>query len=495
MKYIWPLLAIITTTVHAQTFTLSEKSLIELSKKQNPTLDEIQATFLNSKAAAMELEDKFGYDLYAGYNKIETKEKATIPFQPIFKNVNQYKVGVKKYSKYGLVLDANAAVDQRSGASASGSDYKNIHTTIYEVGLQMDLWKDLWGKITRKQFDNIQHLKKKDELQAQISTNVFQNNIRRIYWSLVANAEKIRIYKNLYATSERQLKDAKRRKANSVSDTAEVARFESLVHQRKGQVLLQEYERENLFKTLREMFPELNSKNLLLSKYNIDKTVYEVLTCSMKIGQAKEIPFEYTLYDDVIDYLREIQTNQNKVDQSYDDIDLKLDLKLAQIGVSSNTNDSTNYYGDYNDSINDLRNNDRSSVKAGLLLTIPFGESRKDTTAVKEKITESQFKANIDKLSAQTKATHTQVQESVKLLSQLIQAQKENSKSLAVRVKEMKKKYNQARIPEYALIQDEDSLLQSDINVVNTQLQVVNTILDYFSVFNTYPCSFNRTIQ
>lgn len=494
MKLIWPLLALISTSAWSQTFNLSEKSLLALAKDKNPTLDEIEATFLTTKSQAMELEDKFGYDFYAGYNKTETKERAIISFQPVFRNVNQYQVGVKKYTKYGVVLDANASVDQRSGASDSGSDYRDIHTTIYQLGFQVDLWKDLWGKTTLKQFENLQNLKRKDELQSQISTSAFKNNIRRIYWNLVANAEKLRIYNNLYNMAQKQLADAKKRKANSISDSAEVARFESLVHQRKGQILLEEYQKENLIKSLREMFPQLNGKKIELAKYNIDQTVNEVLLCSAQIGQAKEIPYQHTLYDEVVDYLKGIENNQNDIDKTYDDVDLKFELKLAQVGVSSNTDNSTDFYGDYNDSIQDLQDNDRSSMQAGLMLTIPFGESKADTTAVKEKITESQFRSHIQKLDTQVKSTHTQVQETVKLLGKLIESQKANSKALAIRVKEMRRKYNQARIPEYALIQDQDSLLQSDINVVNTQLQVVNTLLDYMSVFNSYPCSFNRTL-
>lgn len=494
MKHLLPLMAFIMTSSFAADFTLSEKSLLELAKKSNPTLDEIAATFLASKTQAMELEDKFGYEAYAGYNHIDTNERSPISFQPIFTTVNQYQVGVKKYTKYGVVLDANASVDRRSGASDQGLDLSDIYTTVYSVGFQVDLWKDLWGKITRSQFNNTQLLKKKDELQEKISSNAFRTNVRRIYWTLVANAEKLRIYNNLHSMAKRQLADAKKRKANSISDSAEVARFESLVHQRRGQILLQEYERENLYKNLREMFPALNAKNLVLKKYDIEKTVNEVLMCSTQIGQAKSIPYQHTLYDEVVNYLKEIQNNQFKLDDSYDDVDLKLDLRLSQIGVSSGEVSSNNFRGDFADSIRDIEENDRRSIQAGIMLSIPFGEALNDTKVVKEKVTEAKFSSNIEKLQTQVKSTHSQVQESVRLLAKLIQSQKANSKALAIRVKEMKKKYSQARIPEYALIQDQDSLLTSDINVVNTQLQVVNTLLDYMSVFNTFPCSFNRSL-
>lgn len=229
-------------------FTLTEDNLIKMANKSNPTSSEIEASFLASKVQAMELGDKFGFEAYAQYGHVDTNERAAVAFQPVFSTVNQYKVGVKKYSKYGLVLDANTSVTAQSGASESGSTYDNLHTTKHEIGLQADLWKDFMGRISSAQFSNAKDLALKDDLQLIIGQNTFVLNVRRLYWNLVANSEKLSINKRLSLAANKQLKDSKKRKADSVSDTAEVARFESLVHQRTGQIILLEYERENLLK-------------------------------------------------------------------------------------------------------------------------------------------------------------------------------------------------------------------------------------------------------
>lgn len=477
----------------AQTINLTEQNLIEMARSSNPGLNDVEASFVATKVQAMELEDKFGYELYSAYGHQNTKEKSTIAFQPVFGNINTYQVGVRKYTKYGVVIDLNTNTMVQNGSSDSGSDYKDLHTTKYELGFQVDLWKDLMGKLTRSQYDNLQDMKKKDELQQGISKTVFEINIRRLYWSLVANAEKIRINSNLHKAAIVQLMDARKRRASSISDKAAVAKFESLVHQRKGAIIVLEYERESLLKNLRVSFPSLNGKTLKLGKYNINKSIFEVLACTTKIGKTMNVPFENTTYDEVVSILRDMKTRQLGVDKSYDKVDLKMDLKLSQIGVSSTSKDSgTTYSGDYGDSITDLQDNDRSALSAGLTLTIPFGQNKPATTKVKEKLTELQFDANIGNLDANVRSTHIMVKQSVELLTTLMKTQKANSKALAVRVVEMKKKYRQARIPEYALIQDQDSLLQSDVSVVDTQLLVVNTILDYLSVFNTFPCGFNR---
>ena len=438
------------------------------------------------------MEDRFGYEAYSSYTHANTKEKATNSFQPVFNNVNQYKLGVKKYTKYGVVLDLSSSVDQSSGQTLSGADYKDLHTSTHALGIQMDLWKDFMGSVTRANFSNVSDIQKKDQLQADISRSVLTNNVRKLYWAIVANNQKTLITQNLYTAANKQAADARKRKANSISDKAEVARFESLVHQRKGQLLLLEFEKEALYKNLRDLFPELNGKKLVLGEYNLGRSTFELLECTQKIDQMNDVPYNYTKYDEIVSLLKSVQTRQKKVDQKYDDIDLKLNLSLKQVGVSSNSDDNTNYYGDYQESVDDISDNDRSAMSASLLLTIPFGEDRKGTAAVKEAYTDKQFDASISQISSNVKSTHEQISKSVKILSQIIQEQRSNSKQLAIRVKEMKKKYSQARIPEYALIQDEDSLLQSDISVVDTQLQIVNTVLDYTSVFNTLPCAFNR---
>ncbi len=482
------ILYLYTPFIAASEFSLSEDALIKMVHKSNPSLQEIEASFLSSKVQAQELEDNFGYELYTGYKHQATNEKGIISFQPVFSSVNQYQLGVRKYTKYGIVLDAHRSVDDRSAKQ----NYTNLTTISDEVGVQMDLWKDFMGSLTKSRFDNVQDLQKKDKLQETISKSVLENNLRRLYWSIVANNEKLKITKNLHKAAIKQAADAKRRRANSISDKAEVARFQSLVHQRKGSILALEYEREVLFKNLRDLLPGLNGHTLKLSDYNVNKVNFEVLGCSAQIDKEKEIPYNHTTYDEITKLLKKIQSRQQKIDKSYGNIDLKFELKLKRTGVASETEDGTSFSGDYALAREDMMDNDRGGMTAGLMLTIPFGENKGSTAKVKEVLSEKQFSSQIHRLEANIKSTHGKVQKAVRLLGHVIAEQKANSKQLSIRVREMKKKYAQARIPEYALIQDENSLLQSDLDIVDTQLLVVNTILDYLSVFNTYPCAFNR---
>ena len=474
---------------------LTESNLTQMSLSSNPTNEQIEAQFLETKIKAQELRDRFGFEAYSGYQNIQTNERAIVPFFPIYNQINQYQAGIKKYTQYGMVFDVNTQVDTRSGGSAGAQalEFVDVTTTIKEFGIQVDLWKDFMGRVTKSQFDNLQDLKQRDSLQKKINQGAFVINMRKLYWNLVANAEKIKITESLTKKAQQQARDARRRRANSVADRAEVARFESLVHQRKGSLIRLKYEKEMILKSLRERFPSLNGKEIKLGAYNPDKTLGEILTCTAQINSEKNIPYNRTAYDEMIALMRKVQSRSNEIDEAYDDVDIQLDLKLREVGVASdNDNNAAVYEGGYQEALDDINNNNRSAMTAGIRVSFPFGEDRRETKTVKQAYTEKSLGASVNMIEAKIKASHQQIQKTVVLLAELMQEQKANSKQLAIRVKEMKKKYSQARIPEYALIQDEDSLLQSDLGVVDIQLLVVNTVLDYFSVFHDYPCTFNR---
>lgn len=479
----------------AAEFTLTEASLMKLVQSNNPSLDELETKFLQAKLEKESLDDALAPSAYIGYGHTDTKEKSIIPFQPVFKSINQYKVGVKKNTLYGISVDANQSIDVRSGDSETGSTYKDIHSSVYEIGLQIDLWKDIFGKNTRRQYKNLKELEQKAKLEKEISKNLLWLNARKLYWNLVANAEKTKITKDLLKTTRKQAKDAKRRKASSIADKAEVAIFNSRVSQREGQLLYLEYERELLFQSLREMFPELKEQSLKLEKYNKKKEISKVLACTGQIFLTNELPLKHSSYDEVIDLLKLTKDRQQKIDQAHNDIDVKFELKYQQKGVSSNTTNSNDFYGDYDDSLTDLADNDRSGMSAALQIAIPIGSQKSTTQDIREKLNKRMYRAQISSLEGRVHATYEQVKKSVMVLSKVIDTQRKNSKYLDIRVREMKKKFAQARIPEYVLFQDQESLLQSDLTIVDTQLKIINTLLDFYSIFQTYPCEFNKALK
>ena len=469
---------------------ISEESLLEIAKNEDtPQLDEIKAALLSAKAQEGEADDVLGTEVYAGYNHARTKEKGLITFMPVFSPITQYQVGVRKNFKYGLQGNVYTSIDQRSKEDNS---YKDLTTATYALELNLDLWKDLFGRLTRRKLENATIMTKQAKLQADVNEKVFKIGLRRVYWSLVANNQKLKISKDLYQTALKQAKDARKRKSNSIADRSEVARYESQVASRKGSMLYLEYERENILKQLRAMLPSLSGKSVELGNYSLNKTVFEVLECTALIDKIGGVPYQYTQYDELAKLLKQVQVNQEVIDESHDDIDLKLATQFRKTGVGSEQITTNEYEGSLSDAMDDMNDNDRSGYSYGLQLTIPIGKKLNDTSDVKKEYNRRKLQANIVNMENNLVATHEQISKSIKVLGEVIKTQKENSKHLSVRLSEMKKKYNQARIPEYVLIQDQDALLSSDLSIVDTQLAILNTLLDYFVVFSETPCSFNR---
>jgi hypothetical protein len=470
--------------------SLTEEGILKLANEsETPKLDEIQSQLLDSQVKQAELQDKFGTNLYAGHNYIKTRELGLITFMPVFSPVRQYQMGLKKNFSYGVQGNLYALTDSRS---TEDGRYKNLNTTTYALELNLDLWKDLFGKVTKAQVESAKLSEESAKMQADINEKVFKITLRRIYWSLVANQEKLKISNNLYQTAIRQAEDAKRRQANSIADVSEVARYQAQVSSRKGSMLYLQYERENLLKQLRSMLPVLTPAKVELGEYSLNKTVFEVLECTNKINQQNGIPYDYTQFDELSAKLRELEKKQNTVDDSHSDIDVKLATVFKRTGVGSRDIGNNKYEGSYQESLDDMSNNDRSGMSLGLMINIPLGVKGNNTEEIKKQYTKRKMQASIRELDNNLEATHWQISESIKILADVIQTQKENSKQLTLRVNEMQKKFNQARIPVLALIQDQDSLMSTDLSIIDTQLAILNTLLDYFVVFTETPCAFNR---
>lgn len=471
---------------------INEESLIKMAKKESPKLDEIKSRLLEANSNYKMANDNLSSEAYAGYNHITTNEKAPIPFFPVYSPNNRYQVGVRKNFRYGLSADLSASVDQRSGAN-NQTTFDDLHTTIYDLTLNIDLWQDLFGKLTQLKLDNAKLSYESSKIQSKIEEKAFLVAVRRMYWNLVANAEKLKISTRLLQQAEKQARDARQRKRNSIADAGEVARYESQVASRKGSVLLLEYQREQILKSLTDLVPSLNGQELNLGAYNVDKSIFDVLACTQIIEREKITPYNYTDFDEMTNLLKKVQKNQSELDQSYDDIDIKLSTSFRQIGVASddpNGNGSL-YEGSFEDSLDDIAENDRSAFQAGLQITIPLGSQGK-TAAVKEEYNKRRLDATIKSTENNLIATHNQISRQIKVLQQVIKTQRLNSDKLNIRLKDMKKKFNQARISVTALIQDQDALLNSDLAIIDTQLEILNTLLDYFTVFTDTPCGFNK---
>ncbi|MGK0367811.1 MAG: hypothetical protein ACI9QD_000950 [Thermoproteota archaeon] len=459
---------------------LTERSVQEIDKSKIPTLLSLKALLNSSKFQKLNQEYSYSWQAYSTGSYLSTKEQALFSASPVFTPQKQLGVGIKKNFKTGVSLDVLTGVDNRKFTLSSGATQRYTALTTFTFGI--DLWKDFLGKTSKKYDELYQYKLEQSKLENKIKEKQFEVAYKRLYWKLIANTESLKIAKNLEVLAKKQYINVIKRKKASIADGAEVAQYESLVATRSGQVISLNFIRVQIITALKTLIPEWSTVNIQLADYNLDQTLMDVLSCTNKISQHTNTPFENTYYDEVVGLVEKQFLSQKVISKTYSDIDLKLESTFQVKGIDENLSDS---YSDFQD-------NNRTGMSIGLTLTIPLGKIPKAAQEVKLKVEQAEFQAQ--KLTIQTKllTSHSSVIKSIEYLLAMIKQQSSNAKSLNKRIKVMQKKYSQARASLTEVILDQDKLINSELSLIETKLTILNTLFDYFEIFAKTPCSINK---
>jgi outer membrane protein TolC len=470
-------------------FFISEKSLLSLKEDHAPEWAAIEAGFLAVETESMRSSDRFKPVVFGAVQQERTREKPILDFFPVWSPLTTAQVGVRQKLRGGVNFSASLGANQRSALTPT-NHFRDISTSIMRFDVEIDLWKDLFGKVSKAEDNAFDFKRQKAELEKKIRQHIFRLGIRRLYWSLVVNNEQIRIYQDLKKTSDQQLEDAKNRQKAGITDLGEVSRYEAQVASREGSILYYQFQKEQLLKQLKILLPELQDKSLSLGPYRIPETIDSVLACTKVISSKKQTPFDFTLYDEVIELLLKSQSEQQKVAASYSDIDLKLIGSIRTTGVSSRDLGGGIRQGSYKGAFEDWLNNDRKGYTLGLQLTVPLGLGKTSDALVR--LNQNQFFSEIQKTNALVHSTHEQIVPVIQYLAQIVESQKRSKLALQKRIEVQNRKYREARLTVNELIFDQDALLNTDLSSLNTQLEIIHTLFDYLAVFTETPCAFNE---
>ena len=469
---------------------INESLLMTKIRENSHQVNTLKAQGLLNEITELQTNELYNTDLYLETSYYKTKEQALIPMNPVFSPILDGKIGIRKNHDFGLSSDLSLTNNIKSSTSGT-TKYNDLSSSTLQYSLKMDIWKDFLGRTTKAQLSNLNLESKKADLQTKIAIKNFEIQMRRLYWSLVANNESLKISDELLKSANSLLAESKKRFQNSIAEKDEVARYEALVAQRKGSILLLEFQRENLIQTLKLALPELGTE-IQLGQYNIDDTITKVLACTETISSEASTPNHFTSYDELAEMLKTIKENQKTVTSRYDDTNALLFGSVKATGTSSNPNGANEYNGSLSNAFSDLSNNKRSGFLVGLNITIPLGDAKNRTQSVKEAYDRLSLDSEIEKIQSNNNATHSQLVKSIRILNEVLRAQKINSAQLKIRIDGVRKKYIQARASVDDLINDQDSLLSSELTTIETRLKILNTIFDYLTVFNETPCDFNR---
>lgn len=471
------LLSFVVTPLMANEVQITEDFLLEQIKKNPPSITEIETIILSVKEREGEFNDNFDMRLVGKTSYAKNMERPFNAMDTISSPIATNSLGVEKSFKTGVNLSVNAYTNQLSNT------YMTDATTAgLQADLSIDLYKNIFGKTTRAEENALFEDRKKSELDEKIQRKAFTDSVRKVYWNLVANEESMKLTEKLLLSSEKQVKDARRRLKKSVAEGGEVARYEAQVADRRAKLTYLKYQREAALQSVKEYFPELAKQNLVVTVPNLDVVVKQVLACNMLIRSKADTPLAYTLYDEYIDHSRKSYNETQKVLDTHSDPDLAFVTSASVVGKDFS----------YGDAYNDFSENRKNNYSVGLNLTFPLGPSKRDTRDVKKLLAKKRQQAEEGRIIGRIDAYHAQFVKMIDLLQEAIVDQKETTAKLAIALRDTEKKYRQARVSIRDLIDDQDSLLVSEQNEVEAKLQIITTLIDYLSVFTETPCTLNR---
>lgn len=478
------LICVLTAPTQAQmlaeaNWTLTESSLVHQLKTTAPNILRANEAFYSSKFDELERKTEYQLNWVNRARYQDSDEKAIAAFIPTFGPTYRFSTGLQKWFQGGVALSADVFTDQQS--STDGVIDEATRTGV-AVGLSIDLWKNLFGRVDSAEVENLVISRKRRELETSVSRRVVELELRKIYWALVANAEKTKVTEGLLQTARQQLNDGIKRQTQFIADKGEIARYRAQVESREASLNALKFERGLLIQALKNQLPELADKEIALGPYDTEAKVREVVACTHQIKAQKQIPWANTPMDEIVGLIEETYKNKQAINRRHSDVDVKLDSRFQMSGVDQG----------YSASYEDFTDAGKTGMEVGLTLTVPLGRTQSGAREAKEQRDYYAFLADKQKLLAEAQSRHTQIVYLVSLLQSSIHNLQQNSDNLKISIGESQKKFRQARISLNDLVNEQDSLLSSLLTEIDTKLEVINVLLDYFQIFTDDPCSINK---
>ncbi len=453
-------------------------SLIHEHEAEIPVLNSLSSSEMRSSASEKRWQDSYNTTLNSSLMTGKTGENSFITSQPVYDETSSFNVGMQKKLGLGTSLSAMVEAQKKHYESAGGEHSRT--TTIGKVAIEIDLWKNFLGRFdeSKSEFYRLSKEIAKDE--SVLEKRSFINQMRGIYWNLVAKEHAINIATKQFELAKEQEADARLRHKNSVADLGELARYGAQTAMRESTVNFLLYERENLVNEIKKNLPFLTDDDLDVAGIGIAQTEQEVLTC-LKIISAQETPEQNSSTWNLIALNVENLSKQNQyLLKSYAMPDISLQLQ----GSSKNTQDT------FAKSYDDHFKRDYGGYQAGVFVNIPLG--RRNTVGDDVAADKLSTHAKVTRIKSDLVMMHEFTQKAHVLLIRALSGQQRGSKNLELRVSEMQKKFKQGRITVGELMMDQDSFLNGELNLINTKSTVIGVILKYLTVFDGTKCSFNR---
>ncbi|EQC47264.1 hypothetical protein [Bacteriovorax sp. Seq25_V] len=197
-KTLIPISCLLVLSGNTYALSVSEDKLIEWAKSESFNAKKLELEKLNSEFNYNSFEDKFQTTLQAKYNYLKTKETSFSTFAPVTSPIKEAQVMLTKPTMYGVQGSVTAGTSQ-----VSNNFYQNGTTAKFGAAIAIDLYKDLFGKTTRANHESLLIKKEIAKKESEITTHAYIGQVRKLYWSLVANNESLKIARELLDTDKK----------------------------------------------------------------------------------------------------------------------------------------------------------------------------------------------------------------------------------------------------------------------------------------------------
>lgn len=438
---------------------LAQKSQVELSNSLN--------------------QENYQARLYSNYNFKKSHEQSLNNFQPILSPYEDWNLGVEKKLPLGVKTGLEVFGTQYSFQDNTVSDATQVGARIKA---ELDLWKNIFGRLDRAKLNSTDAQKKRAELQFQVGSKRQELELRKVFWSFVANSQSIQLAEELIKSAEKQLTDAKNRAREGLADKGEVARYQSQVESRKASLLLFQYEKQLILQNFEKQFKDFKSDRWVFDVKIDEKKTPVVQQCLAQVSSQKDINLQFTDYDEMIALLKKETEAELNAAKKHADFDLALVGQYQTTGVDS----------DYSEAKDKLESDKKGGYAVGVQLSIPIGTSKSNSEEFLLSARKNSLEAKSLSMENELRSTHDTMMKAMVLLSKGLESQSENSKNLNTNYREMLRKYKQGRISVSTLILEQDALFNSQLKEIDIKKQIAHVLLDYLTVFNRFPCQWNN---
>lgn len=463
---------------YSQTQVLTEQKILSLYRAHSVVQKAAEAQKASGDLQKSLLDELYSPRIQARMGLSRSGEEASNPFQPVISPAEQWSLGLSQKLRVGTSLSASVFGSQNSASDGTFTEATQLGA---KAEIQIDLWRNLFGRLDRAQFGSAHAQKQKAQLQFLIQQKKNESDLRKLYWSLIASDQSHKLSEELLKSAEAQLKDVLERSRAGVADRGEIARTKSMVESRKASLLLFEYEKEVLLQAFEKQLTGFRASDYVIDSAKAFASEKIVGQCLVQIRTQATMNLDHTDVDELIREFQKETEAEMDIAEKHSSADLQLVASLQTTGIG-------NTYSASQDNLSDQR---KTGQSVGVVWTMPLGGASQVSEAALLRAKQNSLRSQSESLTNDLESTYRTMRKALHLLQQGLENQEKNTENLSQSFQETRRKFQQGRVPISTLIYEQDALFQSQLQEISFKKQISHVLLDYFSVFNQCPCSWN----